>query len=73
MFFELQVYKKTSLDQRFVKKLINKKMSDQCIYALEKMPDSGNIVLDANNRATIVDPDPFEVINELDPSDSQLV
>jgi hypothetical protein len=36
------------------------------------MPD-GNIVMDANNRATIIDQESFEVLNELDPSDSQLV
>ena len=36
------------------------------------MPD-GKIVLDANLRATIVDPSNFEVLHQLDPNDSQLV
>jgi hypothetical protein len=36
------------------------------------MPD-GKLVIDANKRATIVDPSNFEVLNQLDPNDSQLV
>ena len=48
---------------------MNKKISDQCVYCLERMLD-GNLVVDANNRATLIDQDSFEVLNELDPSDS---
>lgn len=36
-------------------------MSDQCIFAIARMPD-GKIVLDANKRATIVDENTFEVL-----------
>ena len=36
------------------------------------MPD-GKIILDANKRATLIDPSTFEVVTQLDPDDSQLV
>lgn len=35
------------------------------------MPD-GKIILDANKRATIVDENSFDVVNQLDPNDTQL-
>lgn len=39
---------------------------------MARMP-SGDIIVDANKRATLLNSDSFEVINQLEPSDSQLV
>jgi hypothetical protein len=62
------------VDDRFIERLLHTKMSDQCIYAISKMPESpGRLVIDANKRATIISEATFEVTAELDPNDSQLV
>lgn len=38
------------------------KVTDLCIFSMARMPD-GNIIADANNRATIFDQETFEVLN----------
>lgn len=72
MLFELQVYRRAELsDDRFIERLLHTKVSDQCIFALSRMPESpGRMVIDANKRATIVSEATFEVTAELDPNDS---
>ncbi len=71
MIFELQIYQRVELDQRFVERINKVKVSDHCIFCIAKMPD-GKIILDANKRATIVDENTFEVLSQLDPNDTQL-
>jgi hypothetical protein len=71
--FELQVYKRAELDQRFIERLLRSKVSDQCIFSLACIPDTGRLVIDANKRANILSEATFEVVAELDPNDSQLV
>ena len=71
--FELQVFKRAELDQRFIEKLLRTKVSDQCIFSLARIPDSARLVVDANKRATILSEATFEVTAELDPNDSQMV
>lgn len=71
--FELQVYRRAELDDRFVERLLRSKVSDSCIFSLARMPDSaaaGRLVVDANKRATILSEATFEVVSELDPNDS---
>ena len=69
--FELQVYGRTELDERFVERVLRQKVSDQCIFALARMPEqAGRLVVDANKRATIVSEGNFEVVAELEPNDS---
>lgn len=72
--FDLQVYKRAELDDRFIERVLRTKVSDQCIFSLAKMPETaGRLVVDANKRATILSEATFEVVAELDPHDSQLV
>ena len=71
MLVELRMHKRVSVDPRFVDRLKKQKMSDLCIFCVSRMPD-GKIILDANNRGTIIDHETFEVVHELDPKDSQL-
>lgn len=61
MIFELQIYGKIVLDPRFIERLLKTKLSEQCIYCIARMPD-GKIILDANNRATIIDEGTFDVV-----------
>jgi hypothetical protein len=49
------------------------KVSEQCIFSLARMPDTGRIVVDANKRATVISEGTFETLAELDPNDSQVV
>ncbi|CDW91582.1 UNKNOWN [Stylonychia lemnae] len=72
MLFDLQIYKRTELDSRFVEQLLKTKLSDQCIFSMARMPN-GDIIVDANKKATIINDSTFEIINQLEPSDSQLV
>ena len=72
MIFDLQIYKRVELDPRFVERILKVKISDQCIFSLARMPN-GNLVVDANKRAAVLDTESFETIMQLDPSDSQLV
>jgi len=37
------------------------KVSENCIYCISRMPN-GNIIVDANKRATIVNENNFEII-----------
>jgi len=60
--FDLQIYKRTELDERYVERLTKVKMSDQCIFSIARMPN-GDIIFDANKRATIINDQSFEVIN----------
>jgi len=53
MLFDLQIYKRTELDARFIEQLHKEKVSDQCIFCVARMPN-GDIIVDANKRATIV-------------------
>ena len=72
--FDLQVYRRAELDDRFVERLLRSKVSEQCIFALAKMPEhAGRLVVDANKRATVLSEATFEVVAELEPADSQLV
>lgn len=72
--FDLQVYHRAELDERFSERLLRSKVSEQCIFALARMPEhAGRLVVDANKRATILSEATFEVVAELEPSDSQLV
>lgn len=65
------MYKRAELDDRFIERLLRTKVSEQCIFALAKMPETaGRLVIDANKRATIISEATFEVVNELDPNDS---
>ncbi len=64
---------RAELDQRFVEKLLRTKISDQCIFAMARIPDSGRLVVDANKRATVLSEATFEVTAELDPNDAQMV
>ena len=53
--------------------MLKTKVSEQCIFSMGKMPDSGRIVVDANMRATVISEANFETLAELDPNDSQVV
>lgn len=61
MIFELQIYKRVELDPRFVERLLKLKVSDLCVFSLARMP-SGQIVVDANKRATILETENFETV-----------
>jgi hypothetical protein len=69
--FDLEVYNRTSeLDQRFIERVLKAKVSEQCIFSMGRMPDSGRLVVDANMRATVLSEGTFETLAELDPNDS---
>lgn len=72
LIFELQIYQKAVLDQRFCERVVREKLSDLCIFCVARMPD-GKIIVDANKRPTIIDENNFEILQQLDPNDSQLV
>lgn len=75
MLFDLQIYKRVEISEssRLVESSLKANVSpDSNIYCVARMPD-GRIIVDANNRATIVDEHTFEVVNELEPNTSQLV
>lgn len=68
------MYKRAELDERFIERVLQAKISDQCIFSMARMPENpGKLVVDANKRATIINESNFEVVGELDPSDSQMV
>jgi|SRR4051794_17943080 hypothetical protein len=69
MLFDLQIYKRVELDSRFIERVLKEKISDQCIFAMARM-SNGDIVVDANKRATIFNEGNFEIIMQLEPSDS---
>jgi hypothetical protein len=62
MLFDLQIYKRVELDERFVERVLKEKVSEQCIFSMARMPN-GTIVIDANKRATILNEGNFEVIH----------
>lgn len=72
--FDMQVYGRTSeLDQRFIERLLKSKVSEQCIFSMARIPDTGRMVVDANLRATVFTEGNFEPLSELEPADSQMV
>jgi hypothetical protein len=72
--FDLEVYHRTQeLDARFIERVLKAKVSEQCIFSMARMPDSGRLVVDANKRATVISEGNFETQAELEPNDSQVV
>lgn len=69
---DLQLYRRSSLDPRYVTRLLSQKVSDICILSMGRMPN-GDIIVDANKRATILKEKDFETVAELEPNDAQMV
>lgn len=71
MLFDIALNKRVTVEERFVKRTCSEKVSNNVIFSLEKL-NADRLIVDANNKASIVDINTFELISGLEPSDHQL-
>jgi len=68
MLFDLNLNKRVIVEERFVKRLFKEKVSNNVIYSLDKLT-ADRIIVDANNKACILDMNTFDFVTGLEPSD----